>query len=113
MSDSARLQTDLVRLVDQGRRPDKTLAPRAPAAAIPARAGAGRPSRPPGANDGVGVGIASPLTEQDYAARTWHGVRTITSTDGLFTMEYRCMASVTMLDANSQEVVLQFLNQPA
>ena len=29
MSDSARLQTDLVRLVDQGRRPGKTLAPRA------------------------------------------------------------------------------------
>ena len=105
-NDSARLQTDLVRLVDQGRRPDKTLAPRAPAAAIPARAGAGRPSRPPGANDGVG--IASPLTETDYNDRVFYSTSTVTSSDGLFTFRVRRLEMLLMDDAGGNRVQFNF-----
>ena len=60
-----------------------------------------------------GQGIASPLTETAYADRTWHAaVHTLTSTDGLFTIEYSCQESLTMTDANNSQVVLQFDDAP-
>jgi len=60
-----------------------------------------------------GPGIASPLTETAYADRTWHAaVHTLTSTDGLFTIEYSCLESLTMTDANNSQVVLQFDDAP-
>lgn len=54
------------------------------------------------------AGIASPLVEQDYADRTFHGTHSMTSTDGLFTLEYRHLATLTLRDANGAQVVLQF-----
>ncbi len=104
MSDSARLQTDLVRLVDQGRRPDKTLAPRAPAAAIPSSAGVSRPSTPIGS---ASEGISSPLVEADAAARTYHTPETtLTPSDGLFTIKISHPETFTLTDSQGRTVEL-------
>ena len=103
--DSARLQTDLVRLVDQGRRPDKTLVPRAPATAIPASAGAGRPSQATGAGT---AGIASPLTEPDAATRQYHANAAAITTDGVFTWVIKPIKQVDMRDAGNAVVALIF-----
>jgi hypothetical protein len=113
VSDSKRLQTDLVKIVDAGRLPDKRLGPRAEASAIPSTAGSAKPKKPPGSGAGT-AGIASPLTEPDYTARTWHATRSITDTSGLFTIEYECVEEVVMEDANSapNEVRLIFADEP-
>lgn len=104
MSDSARLQTDLVRLVDQGRRPDKTLAPRAPAAAIPASAGVSRPSTPIGS---ASEGISSPLQEADASTRTYHATETtLTTSDGLFSIKISHPKTFTLTDAQGRTVEL-------
>lgn len=104
MSDSQRLQTDLIKVVDAGRRPDKSLSPRAPATAIPSAAGAARPKRPAGSGTGT-AGIASPLTEPDYGTRTWHDdALTTTSTDGTLTILWDLPATIDLTDANSEPV---------
>ena len=110
IENSSHLQADLVRLVDQGRRPDKTLAPRAQATALPATAGSARPSQPGGA--GL-AGIASPLTEPDYTTRTWHAARDISTTDGIFTFVVEDLATIDMLDANGGAVAMQFAAVPS
>lgn len=106
MSDSGRLQTDLIKLVDAGRLPDKSLPPRSVAIAIPTTAGSARPRQPAGA--GGTSGIASPLTEPDYTSRTWHTAREVTTTDGIFTFIVEDIDTVDMLDANGAEVALEF-----
>ena len=106
MSDSQRLQTDLIKVVDAGRLPDKSLGPRAAAIAIPSSAGAAKPARPSAAAGAAG--IASPLTEPDYTTRTWHTAREVTTTDGIFTFVIEDIASLDMVDANGADVVLQF-----
>jgi hypothetical protein len=51
-----------------------------------------------------GLGIASPLTEGLYSARTWHTSQNITSTDGLITMQVRAVDTITLTDANDNTV---------
>lgn len=112
MSDSQRLQTDLIKVVDAGRRPDKSLAPRAPATAIPSAAGAARPKRPAGSGAGT-AGIASPLTEERdgggvATTRTHYPEVTLTSSDGFIVFRLEHVEEITCLDANGAEVVLNF-----
>lgn len=106
------VKRDLGRLVEQTR-PSEGLAPAAPAVGIGEAVGFSKP-RPaaPTAGDGTG-GIASPLAEADYTARTWHDPEILTSTDGLFSFLVRRVASITMTDANNDEVVLNFANKPS
>ena len=111
MSDSRTLQTDLVRLVDAGRRPAKTLGERPDAAAIPSAAGSAKPKRPAGSGTGT-AGIASPLTETAYEDREHYDAVTVTSTDGIFSFQVRRLKHMEMLDANGAEVVLDF-KEPA
>lgn len=61
------------------------------------------------AKTGGGSGIASPLTEQSFAARTYHPTP-YTSSDGLFT--FPATKQITMLDANNNEVKLVFASPP-
>lgn len=107
MSDR-RLKDDIQRLAHVRPGLDKLAAATDPAPIL-AKTGLGSVARKIAGSDG----IASPLTEQDYAARTWHGAtHTLTSTDGLFTIEYVCLESVTLLDANSAQVVMQYEDEP-
>jgi hypothetical protein len=50
-------------------------------------------------------GIASPLTETSYSARTYHAAMA-TSSDGLFS--FAALASITLLDNNGASVTLNF-----
>ena len=102
MSDSKRLQTDLVKVVDDGRLPDKRLGPRADAAGIPITAGSARPRKPTGASSGT-AGIASPLTEPDYEDRTYHSVQSYTSVDGIWVIELYPVHEIIMQDDNGAE----------
>lgn len=52
----------------------------------------------------TGGGIASPLTETDYAAREYHPARMLTSSDGLFVWAFEPIKKIVMNDANAAEV---------
>lgn len=56
----------------------------------------------------TGGGIASPLTETDYAAREFHLAQSLASSDGLFVWEFAAVKKVVMTDANGAEVVQIF-----
>lgn len=62
----------------------------------------------PGAAKGSGGGIASPLDETAYADRTWHAEKIISSTDGLFSLRIKPVASIKFKDAAQADVVIQF-----
>jgi hypothetical protein len=68
--------------------------------AIPARTGKAGPTSAPGAG-----GIASPLTETDFADREFYATGWTTA-DGLFTLP--AIKTLKMRDANDQEVVFEF-----
>lgn len=51
------------------------------------------------------AGIASPLSEPDISARTFHATPLISS-DGLFTMP--AVKKIVMKDANGREVVFEY-----
>ena len=58
---------------------------------------------------GAGGGVASPFTETDANERTYHPLpRTITSTDGVFTLEVRDIETLDMTDANANDVQFIF-----
>lgn len=52
----------------------------------------------------VGSGIASPLTEDD-TLREYHALDSITSSDGLFVIEFYPYSKRVFDDANSEQVV--------
>lgn len=112
--DSREFQIDLVSLVESGQIPGKTLAQIDPAAAIPAGIGVAKPRKTSASAASSSTGIASPLTEPDYTARTWHATRSITDTSGLFTIEYENVEEIVMEDANGapNEVRLIFADEP-
>ena len=56
----------------------------------------------------TGGGVASPLTETAYADRTFHAEYEIYSSDGLFSLKIKPVASMKFLDANSETVILNF-----
>lgn len=58
---------------------------------------------------GAGGGVASPFTETDANDRTFHTLpRTITSTDGVFTLEVQDIETLDMTDANANDVQFIF-----
>ena len=54
------------------------------------------------------VGIASPLTEADYATREYWAEKTITSSDGLLSFRIKPIKKIIQADANAAEVVQLF-----
>lgn len=56
----------------------------------------------------TGGGIASPLTEPDYAARTYHASSSFLSGEFLMAMEIKPVKDIVMTDADSQPVTLTF-----
>ena len=61
---------------------------------------------------GTGAGIASPLTEPDYAAREYHATVTLPTTDGVFTIEIEPLAAIELTDANSAPVRIEYAAPP-
>lgn len=100
---TAALQALTEQAVGQTSRRDKRLPASKSMPAISARSGASGPLGADGA-----VGIASPLVETDFAARTYHAERNILSTDGLFVLKIKPVKSIAFEDANQSPVVLEF-----
>lgn len=55
-----------------------------------------------------GASLSGVLTETAYADREWFAAKLKTSSDGLFTMSVRCLKKLKMLDAASNELVMNF-----
>ena len=81
--------------------PDKQARP-----SIVAKAGYGKRGGAGGA--GAGNGIDSPLTEQTKTRKYFEAVRELTSSDGLFVLEYRNVLSLTTRDVVGREVKIIF-----
>lgn len=57
---------------------------------------------------GSGAGIASPLTEDSYAARTYYAESTIFSSDGIFSVKIRPVHQVSFTDDGGNPAVIAF-----
>lgn len=53
-------------------------------------------------------GAAGDLTEQSYAARTYHPRKTLKSTDGVITWLFDPVKSIAMVDSSGKSVTLVF-----
>lgn len=73
----------------------------------PPTVGRGNYVAPPSTGQ-TGGGIASPLEEQDYAARELHPARTFYTADGYFAWEVKAPKKIVMADANGAEVIQKF-----
>lgn len=87
---------DLNRLITPTRQ-RRTLRTVPPVGALPVARGRGNYTPPPARGGG---GMASPLTEQDYALRTLHAARYLETSDGIFTFELMPPAKIVMTDAD-------------
>lgn len=102
---SAKDLTDALRALSE---PAQATDPAVPAAMkTRGAAGVARGSAVPGGGDATG-GIASPLVETAYTARTFHANTTITSSDGLFTLIIKPVKSIKFKDAASRDVTIEF-----
>lgn len=110
MADESRIERAIRRIADERRPTGDALPARPPAQPIPVARGVGAPDSVPASSKS---GIASPLTEPSYAARAFHPERTIKSSDGIFSLRVRPVASVRMHDATGAVVVLNFAAPPA
>lgn len=97
MSDSKRLQEDIIALVKSGQREDKVLSSPSPTRPIGPSVGSAAPAPTQSTDD---TSIASPLTE---VSRTYHATKAVSS-DGLFS--WSVVHELNMLDANDVEVQL-------
>ena len=91
LAPSPRKQAGLRKLEQKGARP----ATRSPALNTP------QPTR-------QSAGIASPLTEADYATREYHATRYEMTADGIYLREVKPIEKIVMADANDAEVPLIF-----
>ncbi|WP_447590184.1 hypothetical protein [Aquipseudomonas campi] len=76
---------------------------------VPAQKGVGTwepPARP------AGGGIASPLTETDYAARQYWPEQTLVSADGLLSFRIKPLKQIVQADATDAEVIQEFAQPP-
>lgn len=102
---SSRIRENLHALSAPENQP-KTLPIIEPVGAIAARRGVAEFESSP--SGGGGGGIASPLTEGDFGARTYYKDSYILSTDYLIGMEIQPLKDVHMTDADGAEVKLTF-----
>lgn len=82
-----------------------------PIGLIPAQRGRGNYKAP--ASTGTGGGIASPVIEGAAGegatlAREYHAGITLTSSDGLISLDVEPLKKLTMRDANGEAVVMEF-----
>lgn len=104
-----RLKDDLNRLIDHPPKAREPLPPAAGQAAIP---GFGRAGVSTNRAATTTAGIASPLTEPDYAAREYHAEVVLTSSDGVFTIEVQPLAAIELVDALGTPVRIEYAAPP-
>ncbi|WNF45810.1 hypothetical protein RHP75_15705 [Pseudomonas sp. SG20056] len=91
---------DLNRLITPSRQ-RRTLRAVQPVGAVPVSRGRGIYTPPPAAPGG---GIASPLTEANYALREFHDARYLQSSDGVFVWEFLPVKKIIQTDDNGATV---------
>lgn len=96
---------DLNRLIAPARQ-RRTLRAVQPVGALPVTRGRGNYVPPPATN--TGGGIASPLTETNYALREFYDARYLQSSDGVFVWEFLPVKKIVQRDDNDAEVVQVF-----
>lgn len=107
MAVDKRFSDDLERMIGARKKADKKLRP---------------PAQPGAIDDSTGkvlvvpvpadtAGIASPISETKYADRVFYPASTITSTDGIFTIEIKRVKTLQMVDAKSRSVILEFADK--
>jgi hypothetical protein len=84
----------------------KTLPARDGNTPLPAVVGQGRMRLNGSAASSTSGSIAAPLTEQDYATRTWHSPQVIYSTDGIWAWSFDFPLQINLTDANGASVPL-------
>ncbi|AQZ96550.1 hypothetical protein ACFSB1_10685 [Halopseudomonas phragmitis] len=100
-----RLLSDLAGLIPPAREP-RQLRQEEPRGAIPGRRGQAEVNLQPGTGEGGGAGIASPLTE---VSRTYSAEPVFLPTiDGSGYFRVRKIDSMTVLDAEGREIVINF-----
>lgn len=57
-------------------------------------------------------GTVGPFTEANYANRTWYNQRTTQTPDGLFTVAWKPLHVLPLLDGNSDTVTFTFQDAP-
>ena len=92
---------DLNRLINPVRQ-RRTLRSVPSVGALPPARGRGNYTPPPASS--TGGGIASPLTETDYALREFHAARYFTTVDGIFVWQIDPPKKFVMEDANGAPV---------
>lgn len=102
----SQLIDDLAALSRPAKNIGRTLNTVPAAAPIPAKSGIGKP-----ATGGTGS-IASPLTETAYADRQFHTNKTMTSSDGVFTLVWKPIKQMKFTDANNAEEIRNFADIP-
>jgi hypothetical protein len=107
----AAVQEDINRLV-RPTAPRQQLKTVPPVGALPPQRGRAD-YKAPATGAAGGSGIASPLIEQDYTARTYWSDVTVTSTDGLRSFVIKPIKEITQLDASLETVKQQFAQPPA
>lgn len=94
----------------------KTLRSVDPVGALPARRGSGT-YQAPASSGGTGSGIASPLVEKTKPVegkqvpdRDYYDPVLLPTTDGLAWVKWRSVKTVRMIDANGEDVVMEYGN---
>lgn len=99
--------------LEKPRRKGAELNPRAAKGGVPAVRSPGVPAPQP---KGQAGGIAGPLVEitdpGGADTRTYHPPKTVISSDGLKAYQVQRVATLTMVDANNEEVALVFNDVP-
>jgi hypothetical protein len=91
-------------LVDPTRRKREPLPAPKPAVPITAGVGFASPQAPVSESSG---GIASPLTETEFAQRTYYAEETLFTSDGLFSWTRARVKTISMTDANGAAVQIR------
>ena len=104
-SASGKAFRDDLRALADSETENRTLPPARERPPIPAARGIATYTAPPAQ---AGSGVASPLTEADFAKREYYAFGT-RSSDGLFFIP--AIKKMVMSDANSEEVVFNFAEQ--
>lgn len=113
--ESDRRGVDLVEDINRISKPPvqrRTLRPIAPVGGIPTQRG--RADFKPRTDVGGGAaGLASPLTEGETGpgavlAREYYATSTLTSSDGILTLDVQALKKLTMRDANGEPAVFDF-----
>lgn len=105
-----RTVSDLNNLVKHPPRPKAPRPSVSPAGPTGSIGGRGVAVPPP--QGGVSAGIASPLTEPNYARRGYHPAVVLTSSDGAFTIEVQPLAHIELEDALGLPVEIEFAAPP-